>query len=83
MGNTSLYGEYGRAKDYLGANAVGVVDTDTSDVKFYGVGIVQQIDAAAMEVFLGWRRFDVDTNVALPTDPDKLDLVHGGARVRF
>ena len=45
---------------------------------------MQQIDAAAMEVFLGWRRFETDVNLGvLGTDSVDLDLVHGGARIRF
>jgi hypothetical protein len=83
LGNTSFYGEYAKAEGYLGGVPGNVVNVEDSDVKFYGVGVVQQIDAAAMEVFLGWRRFEIDTTVAGPTDPDTLDLIHGGARVRF
>ena len=75
MGNTSLYGELGNAEDYARSTAV----LNTSDVDFFGLGAVQQIDAAAMEVFLGWRRFEVDRNGV----SQDLDLVHGGARIRF
>ena len=75
MGNTSFYGEYGNAEDYAKATLI----ANTSEVDFFGLGVVQQLDAAAMEVFLGWRRFEVERNGA---DQD-LDLVHGGARIRF
>jgi hypothetical protein len=76
LGNTSLYGEYGNAQDYIKIGLPAL----SSEVDFYGVGIVQQIDAAAMEVYLGWRRFESDvTNTA----DGELDLVHGGARIRF
>ena len=75
LGNTSFYGEYGNAEDY--AKATGIANT--SNVDFYGVGVVQQIDAAAMEMFLGWRRFETERNGAALD----LDLVHGGARIRF
>ena len=34
--------------------------TADSDVEFYGVGVVQQIDAAAMELYLGWRRYETE-----------------------
>jgi hypothetical protein len=78
LGNTSFYGEYARAQD-LNSNTV-ATSGDTSDVRFYGVGVVQQIDAAAMEVFLGWRRFETEVN---NVSNDDLDIVHGGARVRF
>ncbi len=95
IGNTSFYGEYGRAEDYIkaGINAAsngGIQATAgfpdaTSDVKFWGLGVVQQIDAAAMEVFLGYRHFDNDVGGtgAPATGSGDLDLVHGGARIRF
>jgi hypothetical protein len=81
MGNTSVYGEYGNADDQIKIGAPAGVST----VDFYGVGIVQNIDAAAMELYLGWRRFevDVDTGAAASSGSSDLDLVHGGARIRF
>jgi predicted porin len=75
MGNTSLYGEYGKAEDFFKAAAAG----NTSEAKFWGIGVVQQIDAAAMELYLGLRSFETDANAASAD----LDLVHGGARIRF
>jgi hypothetical protein len=91
LGNTSLYGEYGEAQDYAkGGSASGVTNVvtllpgATSDVEFYGLGVVQQIDAAAMELYLGWRRFEVDaTGIPGGATSMELDLVHGGARIRF
>ena len=52
------------------------------------IGVVQQIDAAAMELYLGWRRFDTSVSGILAGDAvgngsSDLDLVHGGARIRF
>jgi hypothetical protein len=76
MGNTSVYGEYGNAQDYIKIGLPAL----SSEVDFYGVGIVQQIDAAAMEVYLGWRRFESEVTA---TADGELDLVHGGARIRF
>jgi hypothetical protein len=80
LGNTSFYGEYGQADDQ-GAGFYANVTNDR--VKFHGIGVVQQIDAAAMELYLGWRHFETDitTNVDVPTAD--LDIVHGGARIRF
>ena len=91
LGNTSLYGEYGEAQDYIKAGVAGTFagfPAANSDVTFYGIGVVQQIDAAAMEVYLGWRRFEVDVGGVCPgacggPGSDDLDLVHGGARIRF
>ena len=70
-GNTTFYAEYGRVNDgltglvadagvsafsglgLLGANGV-VVD---SDMTWWGLGVVQTIDAAAMDLYLGYRRY--------------------------
>jgi hypothetical protein len=98
IGNTSFYGEYGEAEDYIksGPAVTGVpggstagFPTASSEVNFFGVGVVQQIDAAAMEVFLGWRRYEVDIDgcpaaaAGCADGSNDLDIVHGGARVRF
>ena len=100
MGNTSLYAEYGEAQDYIKsgpANNVTLYPNPTdpltfaaasSDVEFFGIGIVQQIDAAAMELYLGWRRYDVNVSGAngltgFENGSSDLDLVNGGARIRF
>ena len=60
MGNTSFYGEYGRAADYIRSGpansaVAGFVNPVTngfeaasSEAEFWGLGVVQQIDAAAM-----------------------------------
>ena len=87
MGNTSFYGEYGNAEDYIKSGAAGAIaglPLASSEVDFYGIGVVQQIDAAAMEVFLGWRRFETDVvGAGAGSGTSDLDLVHGGARIRF
>jgi hypothetical protein len=52
----------------------------------WGVGIVQNIDAAATELYLGWRHYsaDVTDNGGAKTlDTEDLDIVVGGARVKF
>ena len=100
LGNTSLYGEYGEAQDYIKsgpANNPALYPNPTvgapfaaasSQVDFYGIGVVQQIDAAAMEVFLGWRRYEseisgTDNTTGFRDGSSDLDLVTGGARIRF
>ena len=69
LGNTSFYGEYGEADDYIKVWLRPVCShagfpAASSDVDFYGIGVVQQIDAAAMELYLGWRRFETDVTGA-------------------
>jgi hypothetical protein len=98
LGNTSLYGEYAQAEGYFGAAGTQFGDVVNagnfrtaganrdSEVTIFGLGVVQQIDAAAMEIYLGWRRFELDSltvgGVEQAGQRD-LDLVHGGARIRF
>jgi hypothetical protein len=80
LGNTVLYGEYSNVSDAFGFAA-------GSDVDIWGIGIVQHIDAAAMELFLSYRSYSGsgtftggEAPVAVNAD---LDMVFGGARIRF
>ena len=80
LGNTVLYGEYANVSDAFGFAS--------SDVDIWGLGIVQHIDAAAMELFLSYRRYDGSGVIpgfegpATRVDAE-LDMVFGGARIRF
>ncbi|HEX5998904.1 MAG TPA: porin, partial [Hyphomicrobiaceae bacterium] len=46
----------------------------------WGVGVVQHIDAAAMELFLSYRNYSGDF---AKEDAKDMDVVMGGARIRF
>jgi hypothetical protein len=110
IGNTALYGEYGKATGWGastdpsgrtftndGLTAVnGVIDTDLT---IWGVGITQNVDAAASTLYLGYRNFDADitcrstlTNcggagsaagTVNKLDTETTHVVAGGAIVRF
>jgi len=64
-----------------------------TEVTIWGIGLVQNIDAAATELYLGWRRFSTDlacsTNcvtgagAASNLSTSDLDVVAAGARVKF
>ncbi|MDX2205585.1 MAG: porin, partial [Hyphomicrobiaceae bacterium] len=93
-GVTALYGEYGRAEGYASDTAAadpvtGVATslggTITSDsVDYYGLGVTQKIDAAAMTLYLGWRHFDPKISVNGVDRPlSEIDTVIGGARIQF
>jgi hypothetical protein len=77
LGNTVLYGEYANISDPFGF-------TD-GDVDIWGIGIVQHIDAAAMELFLSYRNYEATADAG--TDFGAVDAsfqaVFGGARIRF
>jgi hypothetical protein len=105
-GNTSVYGEYGVATDW-GANqgaagrsyatagftpVTGVTDTELT---IWGLGIVQKFDAAATDLYVGYRHFDADIRcatvacagvVAAPgskLSTEAIDVIVMGARVLF
>jgi predicted porin len=72
VGATVLYGEYYQYNDMYGlGNALGVANavpncasgncsiTDSS-IDRWGVGVVQEVDAAAMHLFARWQHLDVD-----------------------
>ena len=74
----------------------GVTNTE---LRQYGVGVVQEIDAAAMSVWLGWRHYNADatctesgercetlrTPVWFPdtTTLNSMDIIKGGALINF
>jgi hypothetical protein len=56
----------------------------TSEVNMWGIGIVQHIDAAAMELFLSYRHYEGEMSTLTTTvEFNNLDIVMGGARIRF
>jgi len=69
LGKTTLFGEYGRLTidPTLGSSV---------DVNLYGLGVVQSIDAAGMDLYLAGRQYD------LPVISD-IKTITAGARVRF
>lgn len=75
-GATTLFGEYSE------------VDFDSIDKKgsYYGAGIVQKIDSAAMDLYLNWRNYDANgdgDNYDGWHDSKDANVVVGGARIQF
>jgi hypothetical protein len=71
LGATVLYGEYQKNED-------GFVDGSESD--WWGLGVVQEIDAAAMSLWLSYRQFSAD----IPgEDLEDFDMVKFGALINF
>jgi len=107
LGNTVVYGEYGRVNDGItgvngapfggfgpcgpfGCSSVVV----SSQATMWGVGIVQHVDAAAMELFLAYKRYSAEVTTSdsilfgLITFENErrfndMDVIVGGARIRF
>jgi hypothetical protein len=61
LGATVLYGEYGENKDKF-SNTLFLNGVTSSTLTQYGVGLVQEIDAAAMSLFLNYRHYEADYN---------------------
>jgi hypothetical protein len=94
LGNTVLYAEYARVDDGLAGAVVrtGKYDFDLitgSEATVWGLGVVQHIDAAAMELFVAYRRYSAEV-----TSPEygeirgteslgDFDVLMSGARIRF
>ena len=66
MGSTILFAEYMRADDFVGYSLGGpsINGSVTSDTRMWGIGVVQSIDAAALDVFLTHKRYETDLNLS-------------------
>jgi hypothetical protein len=69
IGNTSLYGEYGAGRDIFqaltrsipaGFNSATAVSTARGDSDFWGLGVVQNVNSANLEVYAGYRNYSAD-----------------------
>ncbi|MCP4384442.1 MAG: porin [Hyphomicrobiales bacterium] len=77
IGKTTVYGEYGETNGGANAGAYFLKESSTNN---WGVGIVQNIDAAAMSIYLTYNQ--IDAKVA-GVKSDDIDVVFAGARIRF
>ncbi len=62
LGHTVLYGEYAKYNDSVsdGFTFLGL----SADTTLYGIGVVQEIDAAAMSLWLSYRHVSMDVDAA-------------------
>jgi hypothetical protein len=67
VGKSTIFGEYGQLK----------IDGVDAEPTLIGVGFVQAVDAAALDLYVSGRQYDLDMG------GDKVHVVIGGARVRF
>lgn len=49
----------------------------------WGLGAVQQIDAAAMDLYISYRSYDVDTGYGIDKADGDFDTVVAGGRIKF
>ena len=88
LGKTSIFGEYAEAEHNANMGAFFDNGYTVADGTLYGIGINQKIDAAAMELYLGWRHFEVDLGSGYGTayyaEPtEDIDTVYFGGRIKF
>jgi hypothetical protein len=69
LGNTVIYGEY---------NQFDNVNNLDAESEIAGVSIIQNIDAAALELFLSYKHYSLDVVGA-----EDMDIVFSGARIKF
>jgi len=68
VGNTTFYGEYGESNfDHeaagvttAGWHSVNDPDSDRLSGSYWGIGAVQSVDAAAMDFYINFRRYELD-----------------------
>jgi hypothetical protein len=104
-GDTTFYGEYGHFDDGTvgllanvaypglgplagGGFAAGSVVLD-SEVSWWGAGVVQKIDAAAMDVYLVYRQYEAEARISgdggnqIPGGFNDIWFIMSGARIQF
>ncbi|MGL4397442.1 MAG: porin [Hyphomicrobium sp.] len=84
LGATVLYGDYAEYLDQLGPAALALGAT-SSTLQRYGGGIAQEIDAAAMTVYIKYQHYEIDVT-GLPAaigTLDDADFVSAGGIINF
>jgi predicted porin len=93
LGRTTIYGEYIEGNDAqrgVGGGNFNLPGTlIDSEGSIWGLGVVQNIDAAAMNMYLAYRHVDVDATSVNAAGTrfngayDSFDFVLAGARINF
>lgn len=101
IGGTTFYGEYGRVGDGitgLRASTAGIVPLGAagvvidSEMTWWGVGVVQKIDAAAMDFYLAYRQYSATIDMGdsaagaaaqIPQGLEDIWYIQAGARIQF
>lgn len=86
LGNTHFYGEYGNNEDgYDTGVTINGLAIIGSDADRYGVGVVQEIDAAAMSLWAKWRHHEYDATLAgnVAFEAEDVDMFLAGAVIFY
>jgi predicted porin len=84
LGATVFYGEYGDHNDMASAGLLAAGATNV-ELERWGLGIVQEVDAAAMSVWLKYRNMNAsaDTVAGIGSIDSDIDFVGMGALINF
>ncbi len=83
LGATVVYGDYAEYDDQLGPGALAAGAT-SSTLKRYGGGIAQELDAAAMTVYLKYHHLTADvTGAPALSNLEDADFVSVGALINY
>ncbi len=99
LGHTVLYGEFSQRNDALDCNSLNCVGQGGSanggQLQHWGLGVVQEIDSAAMSLWLSYRNFSAELDcasacasgaggpTALHHEYDDMHIVKFGALINF
>lgn len=95
LGHTVLFGEYAQRDDMYSADLLDASNgnpfdsnqTADSEMRQWGLGVVQEIDAAAMSMWLVYRNFDAEITGngagGRKIDFDEMHIVKFGALINF
>ncbi len=80
LGHTVLYGEYETVRD--------AYQVESGDFSLWGLGVVQEIDAAAMSLWISYRNIEADDHsaaaqAAFGSSQAEFQYVKGGALINF
>jgi hypothetical protein len=83
LGRTTIWGQYGQGEDANVTKANALLG-DGQEIDIWGLGINQEITAAAMDIYLVYKSFEADvTTGGVKQQLDDIDVVYTGAIVRF
>ena len=85
LGNTHFYGEYGRNDDgFDNLLTLEGAQVLSSQADRYGLGVVQEIDAAAMSLWAKWRHHEYDATTAAGNfSAEDVDMFLAGAVIFY
>ena len=85
LGATTIFGEYRHDDPGASVSSAGAVASFGGDINFWAGGVVQNIEAAAMDLYLIYRHADGEFNPTAVTTKtlDDFDMVITGARIQF